>query len=148
MTYWKSTIPAYDIFGVLIQPGDIIRCLDYLGDSWEYNGCEDEGTDYSIRDFNAHNIGYCQLGPDGNCVNLGHYSKHYDFMMLNDTCHEWFDQKERLYKLFPNAEEGGNLWDIMCSEEGKIIIGKYLFNLSPEQVKDYHHRVEKKCYAR
>lgn len=77
--------------GVPIFPGDILENIDSTS-PWRYFACFVSGPyddRIEIRDFNANNIGMCDLGVGGDVVNIGHFSKHLD-ILSNDKLEYYF----------------------------------------------------------
>lgn len=131
MSSWEKGETRTDKHGVIIHPGDIVICLDYLGDAWEKNGCQEHRYGIDIRDFNAHNIGYCETGLDGNCITVGHYSNYAYFMTNEDPSYEWFDQMQRIEEHFNVDRRSDEFFNLINSLEGRNKVNALLFKNPP-----------------
>ena len=82
MPYFKIDEEVFDREGNMIRPGDILQHAppdpNY---PWRYFVCfTSDGDDAEIRDLNANNVYMCDLGPEGDVVNIGHITKVYKQM--------------------------------------------------------------------
>lgn len=78
MPYFTTQEGATDKNGVPIKEGDILQGSQWATGDLCYYVCVAGFTrdTWEVRDLNAWNVCMCDLGIDGDVVNIGHYSKH------------------------------------------------------------------------
>ena len=94
MTYWKPGEVRVDSRGTPINPGDVLECIE---PGWpKYHICYIDPFDMDVvyvRDLDCNNVGMCDLGIDGNVINLGHYTKNPGILDQNDI--DWYFSTKR-----------------------------------------------------
>ncbi len=82
------TKPNVDKTGAPILPGDILQSTDEATPE-SYFVCfvrsiDDMDLTAEIRDLTNNNLYTCELGRDGDVINIGHFSKHLDLLSNDD----------------------------------------------------------------
>jgi hypothetical protein len=97
MTYFLKNEKYFDKNGVSIEFGDLLhKDPPEANNECDYFIVYDAGTFIEVRDLGNNNVEMCELGSNGDVINIGNYKKHPRIFKYDDINY-YFGSSEYSY---------------------------------------------------